>query len=80
MVRRYRFDAPATVTLLTERRARGPWGAAGGGGGEPGVNRLIHPDGRVETLPAKCTITVAPGDRLEVHTPGGGGWGEPTIA
>jgi N-methylhydantoinase B len=35
--------ADARVTLLTERRARGPYGLAGGRAGRPGRNRLKKP-------------------------------------
>jgi N-methylhydantoinase B len=28
-------------------------------------------------LPSKIRLTVAPGDRLTIETPGGGGWGRP---
>jgi N-methylhydantoinase B/oxoprolinase/acetone carboxylase alpha subunit len=31
--------------------------------------------GSEERLPGKTTVEVAPGDRLLVLTPGGGGWG-----
>ncbi len=60
----------ATVTLITERRSRGPWGAAGGGDGRPGRNLI---DG-VEVA-SKMTKRVAKGTVLRVETPGGGGWG-----
>ena len=67
----------ATVSLLTERRRRGPWGLAGGGDGAPGRNLLVH-DGQELPLPAKTTREVARGDRIIVETPGGGGYGAPT--
>jgi N-methylhydantoinase B len=70
LVRELTFLAPAQVSLLTERRARGPWGAAGGAPGRPGRNLL---NGR--ELPAKTALTVAAGDRLRIETPGGGGYG-----
>lgn len=89
IVRAYRFLQPATVTLLGERRSSRPPGAAGGEPGEPGRNVLVAADeaaapepiggsGRAERrrdLPAKITLRVRAGDRLEIHTPGGGGWG-----
>lgn len=74
VVRHYEFLSPATVTVVTERRRRGPPGAAGGGDGAPGENWL-HRGETSEELPAKSTFEVSPGDRLEVRTPGGGGWG-----
>jgi N-methylhydantoinase B len=73
LVREYEFLAPAQLTLLTERRRRGPWGLAGGQAGMPGQNRL-----NALTLPAKTAVTAAKGDRLVIETPGGGGFGLPT--
>lgn len=75
LVRRYVFDAPAEVTLLTERRRHGPYGLQGGEPGAVGVNRLIRADGTTHELPGKCTRHVEAGDVLEIATPGGGGWG-----
>ncbi len=65
-----------TVSLVTERRVRGPWGLAGGGDGAPGRNLLVR-DGEETELPAKVTLRLRRGDRLVVETPGGGGWGTP---
>jgi N-methylhydantoinase B len=70
VLRRYRVLDPCTVTLLTERRTRAPRGAAGGGDGAVGENRLNG-----ELLPAKCRRELKAGDVLEIRTPGGGGWG-----
>jgi len=70
LVREYEFLAPAQLTLLTERRRRGPWGLAGGQAGMPGQNRLNG-----ESLPGKTAVAVARGDRLVIETPGGGGFG-----
>jgi N-methylhydantoinase B len=72
LVREFEFLQPAQVTLLTERRRRAPWGLAGGGNGQAGLNTL---DG--EPLPPKTSIEVRPGQRLRLQTPGGGGWGSP---
>ncbi len=71
-----RLLAPATVTLLTERRQAGPAGAAGGESGAPGENALIR-DGVEEILPGKVTFEAFPGDVVSVRSPGGGGWGAP---
>src|SRR4051794_29124946 len=59
-------------SLITERRRHAPLGAEGGEPGEPGRN-LVNG----EELPAKATGTLAPGDRLRIETPGGGGKGSP---
>lgn len=70
IVREYELLAPASVTLLTERRRRGPWGLQGGAAGAPGEN--LH-NGR--PLPPKASLQVRSGDRLTLCSPGGGGWG-----
>jgi N-methylhydantoinase B len=76
IVREYELLAPATVTLLSERRRVTPWGLFGGAEGAPGRTVLIHPDGTEEELPSKFTRHLAAGARLRLETPGGGGWGE----
>jgi N-methylhydantoinase B len=76
LIRSYAFDAPATVTILSERRARGPYGLAGGRPGQPGRNQLTRADGTQVELPGKVELAVEPGDELTIETPGGGGWGE----
>ena len=70
LVRELEFLAPASATLLTERRRRGPWGLAGGADGTPGRNTLNG-----DALPGKCELALQAGDRLRIETPGGGGWG-----
>ncbi|MFT4886090.1 MAG: N-methylhydantoinase B [Pseudohongiellaceae bacterium] len=72
VIRQYQFLRPAQLSLLTERRLKGPWGLAGGGDGEVGVNLLNG-----EAIPAKCNLSVATGDLLTLMTPGAGGWGSP---
>lgn len=79
----------ARVTLLTERRERGPDGARGGTPGSPGRNALIRaatadsPEPLpaellpAEPLPAKTSFDATAGDILQIHSPGGGGWGTP---
>lgn len=75
--REIEFAAPATVSLMGERRRVPPWGLAGGRPGACGEDWLIRPGAAPERLPAKTTLNVEPGDRLVVLTPGGGGWGRP---
>ena len=73
--RELEFQAAATLSLMGERRVLPPWGLAGGGPGKQGEDWLIRKGATPERLPAKTTVEVAPGDRLLVRTPGGGGWG-----
>jgi N-methylhydantoinase B len=75
LIRAYEFLVPSTVTVLAERRVHGPSGRAGGGAGMPGVHRLIRKGEEPYDLGGKTTVSVSPGDRLIVETPGGGGWG-----
>jgi N-methylhydantoinase B/oxoprolinase/acetone carboxylase alpha subunit len=74
LVREYEALADMTVTILSERRVRAPYGAQGGSPGASGRNTLIR-DGREQTLPGKVEMRLLPGDRLRIETPGGGGYG-----
>jgi N-methylhydantoinase B len=76
VVRELEVLAPATATLLTERRERAPYGLDGGGPGGPGANEVFR-DGRWAALPGKLSTELPAGSRLRLSTPGGGGWGEP---
>jgi N-methylhydantoinase B len=73
--REIEFLEPATLSLMGERRRHRPWGLEGGGPGACGEDWFLTPDGARRRLPGKTTLDVAPGDRLLVKTPGGGGWG-----
>jgi 5-oxoprolinase (ATP-hydrolysing) len=75
IVRAYMFEAPATVTLMTERRRVRPWGLQGGEAGAAGVNTRIGLQGVASVLPAKLTLEVAAGEEIVIETPGGGGFG-----
>jgi N-methylhydantoinase B len=72
----FEFLTPAQVTINSERRIRAPYGLRGGQAGQVGLNRLIR-NGTETCLPGKCSLRVEAGDRIEIETPGGGGWGEP---
>jgi N-methylhydantoinase B/oxoprolinase/acetone carboxylase alpha subunit len=76
ILREYEFLAPASVTLLSDRRNRAPWGLAGGSPGAAGRNTLLR-GRRPAALPAKVQKDLSPGESLRIETPGGGGWGAP---
>jgi N-methylhydantoinase B len=77
VLREYRFNDHATVSLVTERRRYAPWGLEGGADGEVGRNTVLRADGSSEDLGPRAQLDVGPGDRIRVETPGGGGWGTP---
>jgi len=66
----------AEVTLLADRRQRGPYGLAGGGDGTPGRAIVIREDGSSQELPGKFNTRLRKGERIRIETPGGGGWGK----
>jgi N-methylhydantoinase B len=71
VVRELRVLEACRLSLVGERRARGPRGARGGDPGLPGRN-LVND----EEVPAKATFDLRAGDRVRVETPGGGGFGQ----
>ncbi len=75
VVRSLRFLTDAEVTLLSERRERGPYGLQGGAAGTPGQNVLLRA-GEEHPLPGKVTVSVHEGDVVQIETPGGGGYGK----
>ena len=70
VVRELRVLEDCRLSVLAERRAHGPRGAAGGADGAPG-RTLVNG----EEQPAKVTRPLAAGDVVRIETPGGGGFG-----
>jgi N-methylhydantoinase B len=70
VVRELRVLEDCRLSVLAERRARGPRGAAGGADGSPG-RTLVNG----EEQPAKVTKALQAGDLVRIETPGGGGFG-----
>jgi len=76
VVKEFHFLSPAEVTLLSDRRERGPYGLHGGAAGSRGRNTLERAGrGARRTLPSKTRFEVMASDVLCIETPGGGGWG-----
>ena len=63
------------VALLSSHRVAPPAGLAGGDDALCGAQRIIRANGDVEELNGLFSVTVRPGDRIEIETPGGGGFG-----
>lgn len=76
IVREIEVLTDCEVTLLADRRSRGPWGLSGGADGATGTTFITRQDGSVETMPAKFSTRLRPGERIRIETPGGGGWGK----
>ncbi len=74
VIRELEMLGEAEITVLAERRRFRPYGLAGGEPGLPGRSLLIQ-NGQVEELPGKVNLIAAPGDRIRIETPGGGGHG-----
>ena len=79
------LDAEITCTQLTDRHDHNAWGLDGGGEGAAGMT-LFQADGSdqwqtmVEAFNKRSTskwsnVTIKSGDRIQILTPGGGGWG-----
>ncbi|KAJ5223580.1 hypothetical protein N7468_008122 [Penicillium chermesinum] len=79
VIRELEFRMPLSVSMLSERRVYRPYGLAGGGFGQAGLNLYVKKerDGtdRVINIGGKMELEVQPGERILIHTPGGGGWG-----
>jgi N-methylhydantoinase B/oxoprolinase/acetone carboxylase alpha subunit len=76
IIREFEFLTAADVTILSDRRLRGPYGLFGGLEGARGRNTLLKGQ-RTVAIPGKARFEVAAGDVLRIESPGGGGYGKP---
>lgn len=66
--------------VMTHRRDRhdfAPWGLDGGLNAPKCVTLLHRADGTTQSMPSKFITKIQAGDRVEVFTSGGGGYGNP---
>ncbi|MBH77316.1 MAG: 5-oxoprolinase [Dehalococcoidia bacterium] len=77
VIREIEFLTEANVSLVGDRRLIGPPGANGGHSGKKASNTLVSAEGLRKPVSGQQQIQIRPGDRIEVQTPGGGGWGAP---
>ena len=75
IVREIELLTDSQVTVLADRRKRGPYGLAGGEDGAAGKTCVQRQDGIDEELPGKTSVRLAARERIRVESPGGGGWG-----
>jgi 5-oxoprolinase (ATP-hydrolysing) len=62
---------PLQLSLITSRRTTQPFGLSGGRSGAAGINWVA---GR--PVPSSFSGSLAPGERVRIETPGGGGYGQ----
>lgn len=83
VVREFEFLEPLDVGILSERRAFAPNGLNGGAPGQRGRNVWYRKTKTGEFDPVflggKNSIKVKQGDRVRIESPGGGGFGAPTV-
>lgn len=79
IIRDIEFSLPIKVSILSERRAFAPYGMEGGEDGKRGQNLWVKKNGRTINLGGKNTAMMNAGDRIVVQSPGGGGWGTPSL-
>jgi 5-oxoprolinase (ATP-hydrolysing) len=75
MTRVYEFMEAVNLSLLTQRRKNRPYGMKGGEAGKSGRQFIVKRDGSTVNLNSIDNIDLVKGDRLVIHTPGGGGFG-----
>lgn len=73
VIREIETLVPARMSLLADRRKRGPYGLRGGAHGQVGSNRINDNE-----ISGKGSHELHAGDRIRIETPGGGGWGKST--
>ncbi|KAJ5702401.1 hypothetical protein N7488_009949 [Penicillium malachiteum] len=79
VIRELEFRERLSVSMLSERRVYLPYGLQGGEHGQAGLNLYmkheLDGDSRMINIGGKMELEVQSGDRILIHTPGGGGWG-----
>ncbi|KAK8869467.1 hypothetical protein IAR55_000031 [Kwoniella newhampshirensis] len=80
--REYQFRADMMGSVVGERRVNQPYGMEGGQPGERGATYLVKKSTtgegyRTVKMKPSASVWVKAGDRMIIHTPGGGGYGTP---
>ena len=74
---RYEFDRDAYTTAIMERSKTPPWGLFGAGAARPNLMRVRYPDGSTTDYGKATALPLPAGTVVELHTGGGGGYGDP---
>ncbi len=76
--KQYTIRHPVKLTLTFERHGCPPWGVLGGGAGQPNyVEIQRHGEHEPKVYLKANDIPLSPGDRVLIHSGGGGGYGDP---
>ncbi|MEL7341303.1 MAG: hydantoinase B/oxoprolinase family protein, partial [Bacteroidota bacterium] len=76
IIRRIRFLAPLSLTVLSQHRVEAPYGLAGGKAGKKGQQWVERADNSREELLGIAAVEINSGDLIHLESPGGGGYGE----
>jgi len=77
VIREIGFLEPAQLSFVSQHRATPAYAGEGGEAGVAGAQRIIRADGTLHALAGVDEASMAPGDRVIIETPGGGGFGAP---
>lgn len=80
LIRCIRFLDSVVVSILTQHRKVAPYGQQGGNCGACGEQFKIDRSGKRSPLPGNGSIPFEAGESIEIRTPGGGGWGAPSVS
>ena len=76
LIREYEALDYLKFSILSERRVYKPFGLNGGESGSKGVNLYIQNGKEPTVINGKSQLDFEPGERLQINTPGGGGFGK----
>ncbi|KAL1847141.1 hypothetical protein Plec18167_001983 [Paecilomyces lecythidis] len=81
IIREIEARIPLKFSILSERRVFPPYGMEGGHPASVGRNFYLshNEEGGFDkiNLGSQAVVNVKPGERMQINTPGGGGWGTP---
>ena len=75
VTRTIRFCEDMECSILSDHREKAPFGLNGGQAGRKGRNWIERADGSIEELGGCAHASVEKGDRINIQTPTGGGYG-----
>ncbi|MEY4931399.1 MAG: hypothetical protein RI909_2123 [Bacteroidota bacterium] len=75
IVREVTFKEKVEVNILSQHRVEQPYGLKGGHAGKTGQQKLISKNGEEKVLKGMDSVVAEAGDRVQIQTPGGGGYG-----